>query len=93
MARSNGSTLLKITCNTAAVNRIRPSRETPLGLGAKKDGCFRRLEIFKFEKFIKYANEMSDDVIHLTQYYLKYSNRAINNLQCRPLKLGRLIVL
>ena len=25
------------------VNRRRPSRETPLGPGAKKDGCFRRL--------------------------------------------------
>ena len=24
-------------------NRRRPSRETPLGPGAKKDGCFRRL--------------------------------------------------
>ena len=27
-------------------------------------------EIFKFENFVKYANEMTDDVIHLTQYYL-----------------------
>ena len=27
----------------SAVNRRRPSRETPLGPGAKKDGCFRRL--------------------------------------------------
>ena len=26
-----------------AVNRRRPSRETPIGPGAKKDGCFRRL--------------------------------------------------
>ena len=26
-----------------AVNRRRPSRETPLGPGAKKDSCFRRL--------------------------------------------------
>ena len=25
------------------MNRRRPSRETPLGPGAKKDGCFRRL--------------------------------------------------
>ena len=24
-------------------------------------------EIFKFEKFVKYANEMTDDVIHSTQ--------------------------
>ena len=27
------------------------------------------LEIFKFEKWVKYANEMADDVIHSTQYY------------------------
>ena len=31
----------------SAVNRRRPSRETPLGPGAKKDGCFRRL-LFTF---------------------------------------------
>ena len=50
--------------------------------------------IFKFEKCVKYANEMTDDVIHLTQYYLKYINRAILAiLQCRSLKLGTLIVL
>ena len=29
-------------------------------------------EIFKFEKCLKYANEISDDVIHSTQCYLKY---------------------
>ena len=29
-------------------------------------------EIFKFEKCVKYANEMADDVIHSTQYYFKY---------------------
>ena len=51
-------------------------------------------KIFKFEKCVKYANEMTDDVIHSTQFYIKYINRAIlANLQCRPLKLGRLIVL
>ena len=51
-------------------------------------------EIFKFEKWLKYANEMTDDVIHSTQYYLQYINRAIvANLQHRSLKLGRLIVL
>ena len=50
--------------------------------------------IFKFEKCVKYANEMTDDIIHLTQFYIKYINRAILvNLQHRPLKLGRLIVL
>ena len=50
-------------------------------------------EIFKFEKWAKYANEMTDDVIHLTQYFIEYINRAIlANLQARTLKLGRLIV-
>ena len=51
-------------------------------------------EIFKFEKCVKYANEMTHDVIHSTQYYIMYINRVIlANLQRRPLKLGRLIVL
>ena len=37
---------------------------------------------------------MTDDVIHSTQYYIKHINGAIlANLQCRTLKLGRLIVL
>ena len=35
------------------------------------------LEIFKFEKWVKYANEITDDVIHSTQYYINYINRAI----------------
>ena len=30
-----------------------------------------------FEKWVKYANEMTDDVIHSTQYYIEYINRAI----------------
>ena len=51
-------------------------------------------EIFKFEKCVKYVNEMTDDVIFSTQYNIKYINRAISvNLQQRPLKPGRLIVL
>ena len=29
------------------------------------------------EKLCKYANELTDDVIHSTQYYLKYINTAI----------------
>jgi len=46
------------------------------------------------EKYLKYANEMIDDVTHSTQYYMRYINRAIlTNLHHRPLKLGRLIVL
>ena len=49
-------------------------------------------EKFKSKK-VKYANELTDDVT-LTQYYTKFLNRAIlANLQCRPLKHGRLIVL
>ena len=52
------------------------------------------LEIFKFEKCVKYTNEMTDDVIHSTQYYIMSINRAIlASLQCRSLKHGRLIVL
>ena len=51
-------------------------------------------EIFKFEKCVKYANEMTNDVIHSTQQYSNFLNTAIlANLQHRPLKLGRLIVL
>ena len=52
------------------------------------------INVFKFEKCVKYANEMTDDVIHSTQYYIKYINRPIlANLQHRPLKLGSLKVL
>ena len=29
-------------------------------------------EIFEFEKWVKYANEMADDVIHSIQYYVEY---------------------
>ena len=51
-------------------------------------------EISKFEKCVKHANKMTDDVIHSTQYYIMYINRIfLANLQRRPLKLGRLIVL
>ena len=39
-------------------------------------------EIFEFEKCVKYANEMTDDVIHSYQYYIICVNRAIlANLQ------------
>ena len=51
-------------------------------------------EMFKFENWVKYANEMIDDVIHSTQNYIEYINEAIlANLQRRSLKLGGLIVL
>ena len=38
-------------------------------------------EIFKFEISIEYANEMTNDVIHSTQYYIQYINRAILAIQ------------
>ena len=51
-------------------------------------------EILKFEKCVKYPNEITDDVIRSTQCYIKYINRAIfANFRRRPLKLGRLIIL
>ena len=47
-------------------------------------------ELFTFEKCVKYANEMTDDVTHST----KYINRAIlANFQRRTLKLVKPIVL
>ena len=49
-------------------------------------------KIFKFEKWVKYANEMADDGIHSTQYFIEYINRVIlANLQRKTFKLGRLI--
>ena len=42
----------------------------------------------------KMCNEMTDDIIHSTQYNLKYIHTAISaNLQQGPLKLSMLIVL
>ena len=37
-------------------------------------------EIFKFEKWVKYANEMTDDVIHSTKCY---KTKLIANLVLR----------
>ena len=52
------------------------------------------LGVLSLKKCVKYANEMTDDVIHSTQYYTTCINRAIlANLQRRSLKLGRLLVL
>ena len=34
-------------------------------------------EIFKFEKYVKYANETTDDVIHWTQYYFQGRNQTL----------------
>ena len=51
-------------------------------------------EIFNFEKCANYANDRVDDVIHSSQYNIKYRNRAVSvNLQQGPSKLDRLIVL
>ena len=51
-------------------------------------------EILKFKKCVKYANARTEDVIRSTQYNINYINKAISvNLQRRPLKLGRPIVL
>jgi len=51
-------------------------------------------EIFKFEKCVKYAKQMTDEVIYPIQFNIKDINRAVSvNLQQRPLKIGRLIVL
>ena len=33
--------------------------------------------IFKFEKSVTYANERTDDLIHSTQYNIKYISRPI----------------
>ena len=35
-------------------------------------------EIFKLEKCVKYASERTNDIIHSTQYNMKYINRAIS---------------
>ena len=46
--------------------------------------------VFKSEKCVKYANKGTDDVIHSTQYNIKYINRTISlNLQQKSLELGR----
>ena len=51
-------------------------------------------EIFNFGKCEKYANEITDDILHSTQFHIKYIYRAIlANLQLRPMKFGRLIAL
>ena len=44
-------------------------------------------EILKFEKCINYANEMTDDVIYSTQFYLKYINRGRYLLQVAGCRL------
>ena len=42
-----------ISMEFLAVNRRRPSRETPLGPKAKKDGCFHRLGFLKVSRELK----------------------------------------
>ena len=59
----------------SAVNRRRPSRETPLGPGAKKDGCFRRLHwIAVFRTIVGYAVSMETP--------LSKSNRVAGTGSC-----------
>ena len=56
--------------------------------------CISSVDFFILKKWVKYTNEMTDDIIHSTQCCTEYINRAIlANLQSKPLKLGRLIVL
>ena len=46
-------------------------------------------EIFMFEKCVKYAHAMTDDVIYSARYYIMKINKAIlANLYHGPLKLG-----
>ena len=49
-------------------------------------------EIFKFRKCVKYANEMNDDVTHSTQFYIKYINRALFNINVSSIPSGNKVV-
>jgi len=52
------------------------------------------LEIFKFEKCVKYANEMTDDVIHSTKFSSKMMKKDISaNLDRKCLILCSKILL
>ena len=75
-----------ISMDLSAVNRRRPSRETPLGLGAKKGGCFRRLlatllktrliysvYLFEREQGAYFFFEKQPNVQNTTNYRLTYS--------------------
>ena len=73
---------LFLALNSRTINGGWPLNRWPLNRGRTVSVLVP--EIFKFEKWVKYA----------TQYYIKHINGAIlANLQCRTLKLGRLIVL
>lgn len=53
------------------------------------------LEIFKFEKCVKYANERIDDIIHIISqinFHQVYKRNSVNPVQ-KLLKLGRLLIL
>ena len=83
---------LFLALNSRTINGGWPLNRWPLNRGRPVSVLVP--EIFKFEKWVKYANEMTDDVIHSTQYYIKHINGAIlANFQCRALKLDRLIAL
>ena len=46
--------------------------------------CFRRY-LIKFQKCVKYANEMIDEVIHSTKYYIKH---IINNYPAKSRRIS-----
>ena len=48
--------------------------------------CKYLLKFWRYLKHVKYANKVTDDVIHSNQYYIKYIvNKAfLANMQCRP---------
>ena len=51
-------------------------------------------EIFKFEKLVKDTNEMTDDVIHSTQYHIEYITESyLGQFAMQNIELCRLIVL
>ena len=52
----------------SAVNRRRPFRETPLGSGVKKNGCFRRLR----ESELTRVSHQTEFVPELTFVWLVY---------------------
>ena len=45
----------------------RPSRKTPLGPGAKKDSCFRRLDVLNFCSYMYSWNNWTSAVLHGTK--------------------------
>ena len=64
---SDGPGRLQLLSSTLSLDRLR----------IRLTCCTVRVKVpLKFEKRIKHANEMTDDIIHSTQYYIGYINRA-----------------